>query len=102
MPTSNYSAARRHLTRTDPTLAALIKRVGPCRLHSAAPADPFAALTMSIASQQLSVKAADTIFRRFCDLFPPDGRPTAERVMTLTNDQIRAVGYSRPKDDDDD
>ena len=97
MPTSNYSAARRHLTRTDPTLAALIKRVGPCRLHSAAPADPFAALTMSIASQQLSVKAADTIFRRFCDLFPPDGRPTAERVMTLTDDQIRAVGYSRPK-----
>ena len=52
---------------------------------------------MSIASQQLSVKAADTIFRRFCDLFPPDRKPTPAGVMTLTDDQIRAVGYSRPK-----
>ena len=52
---------------------------------------------MSIASQQLSTKAADTIFRRFCDLFPPDRRPTPDRVMTLTDDEIRAVGYSRPK-----
>lgn len=97
MAAPNYSAARRHLTKTDPRLAAIIKRVGPCRLHSAAPQDPFEALTLSIASQQLSVKAADTIFRRFCDLFPPDRKPTPERVMTLTDDQIRAVGYSRPK-----
>jgi DNA-3-methyladenine glycosylase II len=97
MAAPNYSAARRHLTKTDPKLAAIIKRVGACRLHSAAPKDPFEALAMSIASQQLSTKAADTIFRRFCDLFPPDCRPTPERVMTLTDDQIRAVGYSRPK-----
>ncbi|HEX8027674.1 MAG TPA: DNA-3-methyladenine glycosylase [Vicinamibacterales bacterium] len=52
---------------------------------------------MSIASQQLSVKAAATIFGRFCDLFPPDRKPTPERVMTLTDDQIRGVGFSRPK-----
>ena len=51
---------------------------------------------MAIASQQLSVKAADTIFGRFCDLFP-DRKPTPARVMTLTDDQIRAVGFSRPK-----
>ena len=52
---------------------------------------------MSIASQQLSVKAAATIFGRFCDLFPPDRKPRPERVMTLTDDQIRGVGFSRPK-----
>lgn len=52
---------------------------------------------MSIASQQLSTKAAATIFSRFCDLFPPDRQPRPERVMTLTDDQIRAVGFSRPK-----
>ena len=51
---------------------------------------------MSIASQQLSVKAADTIFGRFRDLFP-NRRPTPEHVMTLTDDQIRGVGFSRPK-----
>ena len=94
---ADYKAARRHLMRTDPKLAAIIKRIGPCELHAAAPKDPFEALCMSIASQQLSTKAADTIFRRFCDLFPPDRRPSPERVMTLTDDEIRGVGFSRPK-----
>ncbi len=77
--------------KADPTLATIIKRVGPCELHAVAPRDPFETLCMSIASQQLSTKAAATIFRRFCDLFPPDRRPTPERVMTLTDDEIRAV-----------
>jgi DNA-3-methyladenine glycosylase II len=93
----DYSAARRHLIKSDPKLATVIKRIGPCALHAVAPRDPFEALTMSIASQQLSVKAAATIFGRFCDLFPPDRKPTPERVMSLSDDQIRAVGYSRPK-----
>lgn len=93
----DYSAARRHLTKADPKLATVIKRVGACGLHSVAPRDPFEALTMSIASQQLSTKAAATIFKRFCGLFPPNGRPTPERVMTLSDDQIRAAGFSRPK-----
>ncbi len=82
--------------KADPKLGLIIKRVGPCELHSAAPRDPFEALTMSIASQQLSTKAAATIFGRFCDLFP-DRRPTPQRVMTLTDEEIRAVGFSRPK-----
>ena len=83
--------------RRDPVLRDIIKRIGPCELHNAGPADPFVALTLSIASQQLSVKAADTIFGRFCDLFPPTRRPTAAGVLALSDDQIRAVGFSRPK-----
>lgn len=94
---ADYAAAVRHLKKADPKLGLIIKRVGACGLHSAAPRDPFEALTMSIASQQLSTKAAATIFGRFCDLFPPDRRPRPERVMTLTDDQIRGVGFSRPK-----
>jgi DNA-3-methyladenine glycosylase II len=82
--------------RVDPKLGLIIKRVGPCQLHAVAPRDPFEALCLSIASQQLSVKAAATIFGRFCDLFP-ERKPTPEGVMTLTDDQIRAVGFSRPK-----
>jgi len=93
----DYASARRHLAKADPKLAAIIKRVGPCQLHAVAPRDAFEALCMSIASQQLSVKAAATIFGRFCDLFPPNRKPTPERVMQLTEDQIRAVGFSRPK-----
>ena len=93
----DYRAARRHLMKADPKLSLVIKRVGPCELHGAAPKDPFVTLCKSIASQQLSLKAAATIFRRFEDLFPPDRRPTPERVMTLADDEIRACGFSRPK-----
>ncbi len=93
----DYRAARRHLMKSDPKLRDVIKRIGPCRLHAVAPEHPFEALCRSIASQQLSIKAAETIFRRFCALCPPDSRPTPERVMQLSDDQIRAAGFSRPK-----
>ena len=83
--------------KSDATLRDVIKRIGPCELHAVAPKDPFETLCKSIASQQLSTKAAATIFRRFEDLFPPDRSPTPERVMTLTDDEIRACGFSRPK-----
>ncbi len=92
----DYTIAKKHLSKADPKLSLVIKRVGPCRLHAVAPRDPFEALCMSIASQQLSTKAAATIFGRFCDLFP-DRKPTPERVMTLTDEEIRAAGFSRPK-----
>jgi DNA-3-methyladenine glycosylase II len=92
----DYTKARRHLMKVDARLSQIIKRIGPCELHAFAPADPFEALCMSIASQQLSTKAADTIFRRFCDLFP-DRKPRPAAVMTLTDEQIRGVGFSRPK-----
>jgi DNA-3-methyladenine glycosylase II len=93
----DYRAARRHLMRSDPKLRDVIKRIGPCKLHAAAPDDPFEALCRSIASQQLSIKAAETIFRRFCELFPPNCKPTPERVMLLRDDRIRAAGFSRAK-----
>ncbi len=93
----DYTAARRHLMKADPKLRLVIKRIGPCKLHSVAPRDPFETLCMSIASQQLSTKAAATIFGRFADLFPPDRTPTPERVMSLGDDRIRACGFSRPK-----
>jgi len=85
------------LMKSDATLRDVIKRIGPCELHAVAPKDPFETLCKSIASQQLSIKAAATIFRRFEDLFPPDRKPTPERVMTLGDDEIRACGFSRPK-----
>ena len=93
---AGYVIACKHLSKTDPKLGRIIKRVGPCRLYAFAPRDPFEALCMSIASQQLSTKAADTIFRRFCDLFP-NRKPTPDVVMTLTDEEIRRVGFSRPK-----
>ncbi len=92
----DYRAARRHLMKCDPTLRDVIKRVGPCRLHAVAPRDAFETLCRTIVSQQLSTKAAATIFGRFSDLFL-DGKLTPERVMTLSDDRIRACGFSRAK-----
>jgi 3-methyladenine DNA glycosylase/8-oxoguanine DNA glycosylase len=58
---------------------------------------PFMALAEAIASQQLSVKAADTIFARFCDLFSPDRLPDPVRLLALDPEAVRRAGFSRPK-----
>ena len=83
--------------RVDPVLATVIKQVGPCGLAELPHLPPFMALAEAIASQQLSVKAADTIFGRFCRLFGPDGIPDPARLLKLDVDAIRGVGFSRSK-----
>jgi DNA-3-methyladenine glycosylase II len=55
------------------------------------------ALAEAIASQQLSIKAADTIFERFCDLFAPDRVPDAARLLHLGDEAVRGAGFSRSK-----
>ena len=50
----------------------------------------------SIVSQQLSVKAANVIFNRFCNLFP-DNYPHPEYVLELEPAQLRGVGLSGQK-----
>ena len=94
---ADYRRARLHLMRRDPALAAIIKQVGPCRLADVPHMPPFMALAEAIASQQLSVRAADTIFGRFCELFGPDNIPDAGRLLRLDETTIRAAGFSRSK-----
>ncbi len=93
----DYARARRHLIGVDPVLASLIRRVGPCRLGHGISTDPFTALINAIASQQLSIKAAETIFRRVCALFGPDGVASAPGLAAITDEDLRAAGLSRPK-----
>ena len=95
MPT-DYQRARRFLMRKDPVLATVIRQVGPCELPNIPYQPPFMALAEAIASQQLSVKAADTIFGRFCALFA-DNTPDAHRLLQLQDEAIRAAGFSRSK-----
>lgn len=56
----------------------------------------FQALTRSIVFQQLSGKAARTIFTRVAQLFP-DGVPTPEGVAAASDGQLRSAGLSRQK-----
>jgi len=93
MPRSVHSRAINHLKKSDPILAALIGRVGPCRLQFGEPT--FHALAESILYQQLNGKAAATIFDRFTvqagDPLTPAG------ILKLTDAEMRAIGLSRQK-----
>jgi DNA-3-methyladenine glycosylase II len=92
-------AAVAHLREVDPVLRALIDELGPDGLHDRAgrPADHYGALVRSIVGQQLSTKAALSIFNRLTDRF--GGRtPTPEQVLADDPEELRAAaGLSRAK-----
>lgn len=92
----DYDKARRTLARRDPVLRDLMRRHGPCGLADAQHADPFQALLRAIIGQQLSVKAAATIWRRVRDLFAPD-HPTAARLEAIDDEALRGAGVSGQK-----
>jgi DNA-3-methyladenine glycosylase II len=91
----DYTRARRLLVRRDPVLAALIRKHGACGLASAQRSDHFSALVRAITGQQLSTKAASTIYARLVALMPGGVTPAA--LSALTDEQMRAVGMSRQK-----
>ena len=93
---ADYARARRILLRRDPVLAALIRRQGPCGLAAARRADHFSALVRAITFQQLSTKAATTIYNRMAALMP-DGAPTPQGFAAISDDRLRAAGMSRQK-----
>ena len=75
---ADYRKATRLIARRDPVLGALIRTIGPCGLPGRQREDHLTALVGAIVSQQLSTKAAATIFGRFVALFP-DGAITVRR-----------------------
>ncbi len=85
-----------HLRKADPTLAKLIDRVGPYRLEVEATSNLFAALARTICYQQLTGKAAATIFGRVRELFPA-GRLSPERLLELPDSALRGAGLSGSK-----
>ena len=58
--------------------------------------DVYFALCDCIVSQQISVKVATVIFRRFCQLFP-DEYPTPTLVLQKTDEELRSAGLSSQK-----
>jgi DNA-3-methyladenine glycosylase II len=98
-PRLDVERGTRHLRRKDPAMRALIKRVGTLDLEArrrGRPADAYGALLRSIVGQQLSTKAARTIYERMTQLW--DGHtPTPQELLDADPDAIRAAGLSRPK-----
>ena len=95
--------ARKALAAADPTMAELIERVGEVdiatrmkRRKEERPEDPYGALLRAIVGQQLSTKAARTIYLRVVDLFGGT-TPTPEQLLEATEEDLRACGLSGRK-----
>ena len=86
-----------HLKQADPAMKRAIERVGPFRLVTIA--NRFAALMRAILHQQLALKAAQSITRRFCQLYGPgEGRfPTPEELLRTPRRKLRSAGVSPQK-----
>ena len=89
-----YRKARRHLSRRDPNLRQLMKTVGPCTLTP--DPDGFKALARAIIAQQISTKAAASIFARLATELAPGGL-TPAAILAASEEQLRGVGLSRGK-----
>jgi 3-methyladenine DNA glycosylase/8-oxoguanine DNA glycosylase len=94
--THPYAEAVSALAAADPKLGALMARVGVCGLMRRPAETPFETLLEAIVHQQLTGKAAGTILGRVKALFPR-GVPTAAKLDSLLDEQLRGAGLSRGK-----
>jgi DNA-3-methyladenine glycosylase II len=87
------------LRAADPVMERLIDEHGALvrkDLKRERPGDAYGALLRSIVGQQLSTKAAATIYGRMLELFGGHA-PTPKQLLAVDPDKIRAAGLSRPK-----
>ncbi|MBV9162466.1 MAG: methylated-DNA--[protein]-cysteine S-methyltransferase [Pseudonocardiales bacterium] len=92
------AAAVAHLRTADRHLARLMDRVGPFDLRMNTAPTTFGMLAEALVYQQLSGKAAATIFRRMCALFGPNVRcPTPQNILSVDEETLRNAGLSRAK-----
>lgn len=90
VPTPPYwEEACKHLIKKDRVMKRLIPKFDDARLQSRG--DAFVTLARSVVGQQISVKAAQTVWDRFA-LLPK--KITAANVLKLKVDDMRAAGLS--------
>jgi len=97
IPPYDLVAATRHVSKKDRALARVIREVGPCALEISARQSPYQALVESIVYQQLSGRAAATIYGRLCRSFGSSRCPKPRQVLESTDEQLRGAGLSRSK-----
>ena len=77
----------------------LVRRIGPlvpAQRRRGRPDDAYGSLVRTIVGQQLSTKAARSIYARLTAVFD-DRAPTPEELISTDEDLMRACGLSRPK-----
>jgi len=99
-PVAEAPAALAALRERDPVMADLIERYGDpdgvLARRGRRPGDAYGALVRSIVGQQLSTKAARTIFERLAALYG-DRTPTPRELLGTDPEELRRVGLSRMK-----
>lgn len=88
--------AIKHFKKHDPILHEFAHKFGELEMRNNKRGH-FEALVEAIVSQQLSVKASDTIFKRFVGLFPGKKFPKAEDILKISRAKIRSTGVSEAK-----
>ncbi len=95
--------ARRQLAAADPRMAALIERLGKINLKTRlrrreeeGPTDAYGALLRAIVGQQLSTKAARTIYLRVLAIFGGQP-PSPEELLEASTEDLRGAGLSGRK-----
>ena len=97
---SDLERTRAALAAADPTMAALIERLGARgveqRRRGIPKPDAYGALLRTIVGQQLSSKAARTIYERVLDLFGGE-TPGPEQLLAVSEQELRGAGLSGRK-----
>ena len=90
--------AVRHLTARDAALGRAMERLGPFRMEVKRTPSLFVALAEAIVYQQLTGRAAATIYARVCALFPRAGEgPAPAQILRASDERLRGAGLSRAK-----
>jgi DNA-3-methyladenine glycosylase II len=87
------------LRSSDPVMRRLVDEQGPLDEEArrrGRPAEAYGALVRSIVGQQLSTKAARTIYGRLTAMFG-DRTPTPAELLAADPEEVRSAGLSRPK-----
>jgi len=87
-------SAIKHLKKSDPVMAAIIQRVGPCAIQYSEPS--FESLVRSIVYQQLSGRVASVIFGRL-HAAAAEEQLTPAGIMKLRPEKMRKLGLSAQK-----
>jgi DNA-3-methyladenine glycosylase II len=90
--------AKKYLSKNDRVMKDIINKVGEFRVKPHT--NYFETLVDSIVSQQLSLKAAETIYNRFIDVFISDGIekfPSPEQIIQKEDEKLRECGLSNAK-----
>jgi DNA-3-methyladenine glycosylase II len=89
--------AHTHIARRCKVMRRLIRVHGPCTLVPDRRRSPFESLVRAVAHQQLHGTAAEGILRRLRTHFGRNRYPTAQQLAGISDEELRACGFSRAK-----